>query len=475
MLFRSSLPLYCSLGDMSTINTWWYANSITDTSYINFEYPIADANIYAPPGMNDTLLCAYYNSIQLNGGVQFAPSGIWSGGTGQFQPSAAILNPVYTFSQNEKDNGFATLVINTAGGNCATAADTIKITLISPVLAVSNDTTICSGDAIQLTAIGMTDYSWQPASGLNNVNISSPVANPQASIQYTVNATDQYGCTVTESIIITVVEKPDISFTADTLKGCKPLHVNFSPYSTNQIVNYVWDFGDLSSGFANNSFLENPSHVYNNSGTYGASITLTSVTGCKNTITYNNLITVYPQPEASFYYLPREGDIDNMLFSFFDESVDATIWNWNFGDENSGTDNFANTYNPQHLYNTAGFYDVWLFVTSDFGCTDSTSGKVIIRGDYNLYIPNAFTPDGDGLNDYFMPEGVEINNNAFVMYIYDRWGELVFMTDDVNYPWDGTVKNTGEPAQQDVYVWIFWQDNYIIGQQKYTGHVTLIR
>jgi len=470
-----SIPSYCSLGDMSTINTWWYANSITDTSMVNFEYPIADANIYAPPGMNDTLLCAYYSSIQLNGGVQFAPSGMWSGGSGQFQPSANVLNPVYSFSQTEKDSGYVMLVINTVGGNCATVADTIKITLVSPILALSNDTTICSGDAVQLIASGMSSYIWQPGTGLNNANISNPVANPQSSILYTVNATDQHGCTDTEDIVVTVVEKPDISFLADTLKGCKPLLVNFLPFSTNQLVNYVWDFGDAPSGFANNSLLENPSHAYNNSGTYSPTITVTALTGCKNTITYNNLITVYPQPEASFYFLPREGDSDNMLISFFDESADATIWHWNFGDNNSGSDNFSDAYNPQHLYSTAGFYDVWLYVTSDFGCTDSTSGKIIIRGDFNLYVPNAFTPDGDGINDFFMPEGVEINNNAFVMYIYDRWGELVFMTDDVNYPWDGTVNNTGKPAQQDVYVWVFWQDNYIIGQQKYTGHVTLIR
>lgn len=473
--YDQPLPSYCSLGDMSTINTWWYANSITDTSYINFEYPVADANIYAPPGMNDTLICAYSNSIQLNGGVQYASSGVWSGGTGQFQPSNSVLNPVYTFSQTDKDNGFVTLIINTVGGSCATVADTLKITLIVPDVVVSNDKTICQSDAFQLSASGMLSYEWSPPTGLSATNISNPIASPQTSTVYSVLATDVHGCTATGDVVITVQEKPDISFNADILSGCKPLNVNFTPFSSDQIASYEWNFGDAASGFGNSSLLEDPSHTYNSSGTFSVSLTVISAAGCSNSIIYNNLITVYPQPVASFYNLPHEGDSENMLFSFFDESVGAVVWHWNFGDENSGTDNYSDIQNPQHQYNATNFYDVWLYVSSEFGCTDSTSSEIIIRGDFALYVPNAFTPDDDGLNDYFMPKGVEFNNNAFVMYIYNRWGQLVFMTDDINNPWNGKMMNTGNPQPQDVYVWVMWQENYLIGRQKYTGNVTLIR
>ena len=469
------LPTYCSLGDMSTINTWWYAHSVIDSTNVNFEYPLADANINAPPGMNDTLICVYSNSIQLNGGVQFAPSGMWTGGSGQFQPSSTVLNPVYTFSQDDKNNGYVSLVIHTVGGNCATVSDTLNITLITPEVVASDDTTICQGDSFQLIASGMLNYQWFPSSGLNAVNVYNPVASPQTSTVYNVTATDVNGCSASENVAITVQGKPDILFNADPLSGCKPLSVNFIPSSVSSLTSYSWNFGDAASGFSNNSLLEFPLHTFNNTGTYSISLTVISDAGCSNSITYNDMITVYQQPEASFTFLPREGDSENMLFSFFDESVNAVEWHWNFGDENSGLNNFSNFQNPQHQFNATNIYDVWLYVLSEFGCSDSTSLEIIIRGDYTLYFPNAFTPDGDGLNDFFMPEGTEINNNNFIMYIYNRWGELVFMTDDINNPWFGKVRDTDIEAPQDVYVWVLWQQNTIIGSQKYTGNVTLLR
>ena len=469
------VPQFCSLGDMSTINTWWYAHSIKDTAQVNFEYPLANANIYTPPGDNDTLLCAYNTSIQLNGGVQFATSGQWNGGGGQFNPSNNSLNPIYMFSQTEIDNGFVTLILNTVGGSCATVADTMHITLVVPNLTVSNDANICRGDAVALIASGMTTYAWTPATGLSIANIPNPMASPQNHITYTVTASDVNGCTASAQVAVNVIEKPDVDFIAAPLAGCKPLKVNFLPMSSFQLATYAWNFGDPASSSANNSALQEPIHQYNNPGTYSVSLNVTSVEGCHNSITQNQIITVYPQPQAYFTFNPREGDSNNMLFSFSDQSVDAVSWNWNFGDIDAGADNFSTIQHPQHLYSQTGFYDVWLLVESPFGCIDSTAHHVIIRGEYTIYAPNAFTPNGDGHNEFFMPEGTEINNNAFILYIYNRWGELVFVTDDVNKPWDGTVMNTRNPAPQDVYVWIFWQENYIIGRQKYFGSVTLLR
>ncbi len=469
------VPQYCSLGDMTTINTWWYAHAIKDSAQVNFEYPMANANINTPPGMNDTLLCSYYTSIQLNGGVQYASSGLWSGGGGQFQPSASLLNPVYHFSQTEIDNGTATLVLNTVGGNCASVADTMHITLITPQLLLNNDLNLCEGSSVQLNASGMNTYQWAPATGLNNTQTANPTASPIVNTTYTVTATDQYACTASDDVVVSIVPIPDVDFTAEPLSGCKPLRVSFSPQSSFQIAMYNWNFGDAASGFANNSNLDIPVHQYNNSGTYSVSLTVTSSDGCSNNITYNQLINVYPQPVSSFYFLPKEGDSENMLFSFYDESIDAQLWHWNFGDEDTGTDNISDIQNPQHKYSSTGFYDVWLYVVSEYGCLDSSSHHIIIRGDYSLYFPNAFTPNGDGLNEFFMPEGIEIDNNKFVLYIYNRWGELVFFTDDINNPWYGKIMDTNNNAPQDVYVWVLWQSNYIIGRQKYTGHVTLIR
>ncbi|OPZ98057.1 MAG: PKD domain protein [Bacteroidetes bacterium ADurb.Bin408] len=361
------------------------------------------------------------------------------------------------------------------GGNCATVADTMHITLVTPQLNAPADFNICGGASTQLVATGMLNYNWSPSTGLNDANIANPIASPVTDITYTIHATDINGCTASDDVIITVMPMPDINFVATPLSGCKPLLVSFTPASASQLASYYWDFGDAPSGFANNSVLELPVHQYNNSGTYTVALNVISIDGCPNTIVQNQLINVYQQPVSSFTFLPHEGDVDNMLFTFYDESVNAAQWVWTFGEENAGAENSSTLQNPQHLYTNTGFFDVWLYVTSPEGCSDSSSNHIIIRGEYAIYFPNAFTPDNDGINDYFYPEGIELNNNAYELYIYSRWGELVFSTDDVHKGWDGRMQGTGSPAQQDVYVWVMWQENYIIGRQKYTGHVTLIR
>ncbi|MDD3875619.1 MAG: PKD domain-containing protein [Bacteroidales bacterium] len=472
---NSPLSDYCSLGDMRTINTWWYANNIKDTALVLFEYPLVNANIFTPPGQNDTLICIENGSIQLNGGIQFAPSGTWTGTGGQFSPNANSLQAVYTFSPSEISNASAILVLTSVGSTCPSATDTMRITIVEAQVNVIPDTTVCRGNSIVLSANGGQTYLWAPAATLNNAQTESPIATPINNTTYTVNILDSNGCSASNSVVVSVEDVPDIDFVPDDTSGCKPLKINFLSMTTFNLNQYNWDFGNPSAGWPNNSQMPHPSYTYNTPGTYSVSLTVTSAAGCTNQITYPDLIKVFPQPEASFYHLPREGDSENMLFSFIDESTNASLWHWNFGDIASDVDNVSDLQNPQHQYNQTGVYEVWLNVTSPDGCIDSSSRDIIIRGEFTLYVPNAFTPNLDGQNEFFMPYGIELNNNKFLMYIFNRWGELVFMTEDVNDPWYGDVMKTGVKAPQDVYVWIIFTQNSIIGRQKYVGHVSLIR
>ena len=136
-------------------------------------------------------------------------------------------------------------------------------------------------------------------------------------------------------------------------------------------------------------------------------------------------------PVADFSYYPRETSIDEPNVFVNDNSLFANSYVWNFGDSSE----VSTQINSSHYYDSVGEFDIHLRVENEYGCVDSISKQVIIHPNFELFIPTAFTPDGDNLNDKFMCQGYGIDN--FTMAIINRWGELVFKTDDINNSWDG--------------------------------------
>jgi len=120
---------------------------------------------------------------------------------------------------------------------------------------------------------------------------------------------------------------------------------------------------------------------------------------------------------------------------------------------------------------------VWQFVTTAGGCVDSISHDVIIRTNTLIYVPNSFTPNGDGVNDDFIPKGINFDEQGYEFLVFDRWGELIFKTNNATEPWNGTRNNTMHDAQIDVYVWkVTYVDHFSgIKQDPLVGHVSLIR
>ena len=152
-------------------------------------------------------------------------------------------------------------------------------------------------------------------------------------------------------------------------------------------------------------------------------------------------------------------------------SVDANSAIWIFG--NGDTSNYLS---PTYKYteNNPGSYTVTLIALSEYGCADTSRQEITIKEIGTIFIPSAFTPDDDGINDIFIPKGNNIDSNYYKMLIYDRWGEKVFETNDLSQGWDGRVKNENM-ASPGIYKW------YIIYRDKsgteYTksGNLTLIR
>ncbi len=183
-------------------------------------------------------------------------------------------------------------------------------------------------------------------------------------------------------------------------------------------------------------------------------------------------ITVLPRPKADFTYTPNPATILNSTIFFEQRSLYANNYQWDFGDANKST-----IANPEHTYLDTACYPVELIASNDDGCIDTAYHLVCINGDFVVYIPNAFTPDGDGINEVFLPRGFGISNSNYEFEIFDRWGLLIFKSVDPQKGWDGRTSNLmlKGNSQIDTYVYkLHCEDNLRKGHD-FTGQVTLYK
>jgi len=272
------------------------------------------------------------------------------------------------------------------------------------------------------------------------------------------------GCISTGTQTTTVWARPVINFTPENIEGCEPLEVRFTANATAgdaEITKWHWSFGN---GINDTHYDEVV--VYDQSGIYSVSLAVIDTHGCSDVAIYQNLVTVFPKPMAGFTYNPPSTNIYNPTISFYDSSLDAVAWRWEFGD-GSGSEEL----NPVHVYATAGDFDVLQIVTSEHGCLDTLHSIIEIIPEYLYNIPNAFTPNDDGINDYFIGQGIGIKD--FRMYIFDRWGLKIYETTDQSKPWNGIYK--GHHAQEDVYVYKIVLTDAFEKYHEFIGKVTLLR
>ncbi len=354
-------------------------------------------------------------------------------------------------------NTTSTYTVTVTDGNGCSQTDNVIITVYNlPIANAGNNTSICNGLSTNLNASGGQSYSWSPASGLSNTAIPNPVATPTSSTTYTVTVTDVNGCSATDDVAIGIFPSPSVSFSANLNNGCEPLTVNFTDNTTPAIQSWQWNFGDPSSS-SNTSTVQNPSHIFVSPGTYNVTLAVTTSDGCQGTYTHSNMITVYPNPTASFTPQPLFCTTDYPI-NFIDGSSNAYSWSWNFGDGATSIEQ-----NPSHPYSQIGYHTVWLVVETNKGCIDSTSKEILI---FNIKIPNVFTPNGDGSNDYFVITGIEYVPNCQLM-IFNRWGKKIYESSDYKNDWDGGNSADG------VYYYIF---NLPEGKiTSYHGTVTILR
>lgn len=353
-------------------------------------------------------------------------------------------------------------VVGSNGSVCEnTAIVTVSVTPVPQLNVSASANDLCAGESTTLSVSGAGNYLWQPG----NAGGSTITVNPSATTTYTVTG-DINTCTASGTITINVYPYPVVSFNADLLSGCEDLLVQFSDLSNQSNVTWHWDFGDNST-----SDQQHPLHLFTNAGTYTVTLTLTNEYGCSSSYTWTDMITVFPNPVADFVHNPQVASVLEPDIDFFDRSINAVEWSWNFGDTSS-TSNLSDQANPSHSYSYPGTYTVMLIVTSEHGCTDTTLHTVIIEPNITFWMPNAFSPNDDFENQYFIGKGEGIQWETFEMYIFNRWGQELLKTSDYERGWDGTYK--GKTVPEGVYVWlVFFKD--INGKKYYLkGIVTVL-
>jgi gliding motility-associated-like protein len=386
-------------------------------------------------------------------GASYAWSNSSSYSSSQQNPS---LNPT-----TMADNDIYTVLV-TANG-CSNTAST-PVVIDPQLLSTINPAGPFCADAPALGLISPFPGGTWSGSGVSSTGLFDPALASLGfnSIAYTTTG----NCSTSTTTVIEVIEIPNVQFLVDKSDGCVPLTVIFTDATTPPGGSVVWNFGDGSLSVASPS----TTHTFTSVGCFDISLESTA-NGCSNTFTKNDFICTAPNAIASFSANPSTTSILDPTIHFTNNSTDASNYSWDFGDNTQSTANHpAHTYAPN-----PSTYQVMLIANNTSGCSDTAYQEVILKDLLIYYVPNSFTPDLDDFNPVFKPiitSGIE--GNHYQLLIFDRWGELVYQTQNSNEGWDGTYKN--KPAKDDVYTWkiIFLESDTFL-KREIVGHLNLLR
>ena len=425
--------------------------------------PVLDPSIQAGPSGNTCISDLTY---------QFTNTGD-PGGTWTISGSGVIDGT--TGSVNLSSSGVGSFTVTyTFGGTCS-VSDQTTIDIKGPGdPTIQPDGPFCENLGLQqLLATGTQGGTWSgvgvdPLTGSFNPTSSGPGTH---TITYDLSG----ACPISGTTDIVVEAVPVMDVLVDNATGCEPLTVTFLDNSTSKSSTSVWSFSDGSSS----ALTDSVTMTFVNSGCYNVFLKNEFINGCVDSISVSNIVCVNPVPTANFDWGPKNTTVLEPFIDFDDKSIDATSWTWNF---DRGTSPIASTaQNPfvKFLSPDSGVYNVCLIAANGI-CADTICKDVTILDNFSVYVPNAFTPDGDGLNDVFFPNGKNHDNiegaGKYEFMIFNRWGELIWESTKPYQPWDGTKQTSSNDVQEDVYVWKLnvW-DNVGGVLKTYYGHVSVLR
>ena len=486
------------------------ANGCTDrdTVTVNVSTLVANAG-------TDIDLCIGDN-VQLNAS---------GGGTYQWSPASFLSNPAIPNPVASPPTTTAYTVLVTDQYGCHDQ-DVVQVTIHAlPTVSVGPDFIMCQLDSVQLTAQGAQLYAWSPPTALSNPNSGTPTTFPNQNITYTVIGTDQWGCQDGDTLSITVLPAPTASATGPSVI-CEDSTAQvfatggnsyeWSPPNLFDNPNIAAPIATLSSttalvvrviagngcdnrdtvvvqvtptpvveaspdrliclGHSGSLIATGTEHILWGTGDTSRRITVGPDTTTVYTVTgwvdgcpsKPDSVTVTVDrdlPFADFIASPDSGWLP-LISTFINLSTGAVAWDWDFDDGNK-----ASGFSVSHVFQDTGRFDVQLIARNGNGCPDTITRRIIVGVDFAIHIPNAFTPNGDGLNDYFNTPWFGVKE--FHVMLFDRWGMLIYESFDPDFQWYGVFK--GEACQEGVYTYVIEARGHLSEKVKRAGTVTLMR
>lgn len=388
--------------------------------------------------------------------------------------NASVANPTFTFTNSGL---FDVTLSATSDQGCVDSI--VKRVVVTPAPTASFDVIpSCPNTSVPINNTTNTagapydntySFNWDFGNGSSSTDDSPSQITYSTPGVYTINLTTvtSLGCTNDTAIDITIFDVPTADFIADT--ACLGDPTNFTDVSTvlsGSITLQQWIFGEFI--FGGNS----TSYTFDSPQNQSTTLIVTSSDGCTDTITKPVYIEVPPVAdfEADTYYIDY---VSNMV-NFNNTSQGASTYSWEFGSLGNSTDE-----NPSFEFiidEPCQTWDVTLEAISTFGCTDTNQQAIQYQDNIIVYAPNSFTPNGDGKNDVFEVTvfGVDVLDNLFTLTIFDRWGEEVFSTNELDNFWDGYVD--GSLAPTGAYIWrISAKQACGADVATFNGHVLLIK
>lgn len=359
------------------------------------------------------------------------------------------------------DSSYTYQVIGTNANGCADTTYSELVVIPIESIIETSQIDLCVYDVCTiLEGAGVNQLSWYSENGQFISNELSIEVCPTSSSYYIATTSDP-GCYWPDSVFVNVVPIPDVN-AGDNIEICPGIEVTLTATGA---YSYVWTTENESVLEGNNP----TTSFYSNQTLFIEGFT---AEGCSWNDTIQ--VTVYPQPEAYFEASADTSIAIGSNVDFTDLSTGATCWSWDFGLFSIPS---VETQNASVSYSEAGVFEVELTVCNDYGCYDTYSMMIDVDHEFAYYVPNTFSPNGDGTNDVFFVDGIGIDSDRFNLKIYDRWGEMIYEMNSPEEVWMGNHLKGGEYFVQDgVYNWIMiLRDEATAMEFEATGHVLIMR
>ena len=443
--------------DVSAGNVWLYLSSTSNGNCVQVKDSIHV--IYTPsPVVNagaNIIACTNDSKVDLSGTVSGpTTTGVWSSGMGTYSVDSTDLNAEYSPTSTEVSNGSVLLTLtSTNNGGCNLVVDNVVINFVAPPFANFTAAEKCLDLPTAFTDFSLPGYgtlnSWNWTFGdASNSSTQNPSHQYTSAGSYSVQLIvgTNAGCfdTVVKTIKSYELPVADFSYSASCTNN--NIVINFTDNSTTvaDLINFwFYDFGGQGSVSA-----QNPIQQFVASGGFNITHIVKTVSGCSDTIV--KIVNVPPMPKAGFYYNSSNGLNIGAVFNFIDTSSNTVAYSWNFGDGHS-----SNLQDPSNTFFANGQYLVTQYVYGALGCVDSTSKMVNIKTvttEISTLIPNAISPNGDGKNDVWKLEFIQLLYPNTTVQIFNQWAQLLFNSTGYTTPWDGTYHN--EPVPDGTYYYV---------------------